>query len=246
MANYMTKNVSKSTKQEKVENEEIQIKADEVQVKEKISEKKVAINVENIINENKILTKELNEMKSSMAEILKAMTESRNVQPTVIDSASKMDRPCTLIHLRDCVPGLANTINVNGRNIPFSRFGEKRSFRFTDMQEITSRYLDWFERGIFTLGDDCSVLADDFGLRVMDIPMTKEQYEHIAQMPLENFKEIIKNVNDNQKVIIAKTWMEKYDIEPSVYGNMEKIKILNKATGGFMKDFILNLSVELD
>lgn len=154
---------------------------------------------------------------------------------------SKMDRPCTLIHLCECNPMLPSTIRVNGNEIRFTKFGERRTFRFAEMQDITSRYRDWFERGVFTLGEDCDEMVNDFGLDIMDIPMSVEQYAKIATLPLSEYKRIVDGLSHPQALRLAQTWIKRYEANMPGYSNLEKVKILNKKTKGFMKQFMSDL-----
>lgn len=154
---------------------------------------------------------------------------------------SKMDRPCTLIHLCECNPMLPSTIRVNGNEIRFTKFGERRTFRFAEMQDITSRYRDWFERGVFTLGEDCDEMVNDFGLDIMDIPMSVEQYAKIATLPLPEYKRIVDGLSHPQALRLAQTWIKRYEANMPGYSNLEKVKILNKKTKGFMKQFMSDL-----
>ena len=154
---------------------------------------------------------------------------------------SKMGRPCTLIHLCECNPMLPSTIRVNGNEIRFTKFGERRTFRFAEMQDITSRYRDWFERGVFTLGEDCDEMVNDFGLDIMDVPMSVEQYAKIATLPLSEYKRIVDGLSHPQALRLAQTWIKRYEANMPGYSNLEKVKILNKKTKGFMKQFMSDL-----
>ena len=136
---------------------------------------------------------------------------------------------------------LPSTIRVNGNEIRFTKFGERRTFRFAEMQDITSRYRDWFERGVFTLGEDCDEMVNDFGLDIMDIPMSVEQYAKIATLPLSEYKRIVDGLSHPQALRLAQTWIKRYEANMPGYSNLEKVKILNKKTKGFMKQFMSDL-----
>lgn len=208
-------------------------------INEAVETKEKEIDLE---TQNTILTNEIKELKEAM-KILFANAEKKESAPTFIDTSSKLDKPCTLIHLWECNPMLPNSIHLNGRVFNFSKFGEKRTFRLTEMQDILSKYFSWFERGIFTLGEDCSDFSEDFGLKVMDIPMSIHQYQKIDELPIDEFTKIINGINMNQKIIIAKTWMQRYEQGNSQYSDIEKIRVLNKATKGFMSNFISSLTI---
>lgn len=198
------------------------------------------VNVNNSNNNTDAIIASLMEQ---IANLQKQIQE--NSKPTQQNnSVSIMDRPCTLIHLVECHPSLPTTIKVNNNEIRFTKFGEQRTFRFFDMQDIISRYREWFERGIFTLGNDCDDFKNEFGINFFDMPMPINKYNTIAELPITEFKRIVSNMNYNQSVFLAKTWVDRYQKHIRGYDNIEKIRILNKKTNGFMKEFISTLLEE--
>lgn len=201
----------------------------------KVEEKdlKTEIDVNELLKTISFLSKQIEDLKNNSI-------TNQNETPVVI---AKMDKPCTLIHLLECNPSLPTTIRVNNIDLRFSKFGEKRTFRFSEMQDIISRYYSWFERGVFTLGSDCEEFKDDFGLSIMNIPMSIAQYNSIAKLPMEEFKRIISGITFDQSVLLAKTWIQRYESGSAGYSNLDKIRVLNTKTKGFMKEF---MSVILD
>lgn len=178
---------------------------------------------------------------NELEEIIRQLSAKLSVpsQPqNVVVNGQIMDKPCTLIHLWECVPSLPTTIYVNGNQFTFVNYGEKRKFRFADMQNIVSRYRDFFQRGVFTLGSDCDEFKDDFGVSVMSIPMTKAQHQKLAVMPFEEFSDLIKSLNASQKTIIAKTWLKRCEEGQSGYNNKQKIILLNEESGGMLEPLL--------
>lgn len=192
------------------------------------------------VNKDVDLSKqELLDMINFLNNKIKELSDSKNNAPVV--AIAKMDRPCTLIHLYECNPMLPSTIKVNGNEIRFTKFGEKRTFRFAEMQDITSKYREWFERGIFTLGEDCDEFKDDFGIDISKMPMSVDKFNKIASLPMEEFESIIKGISENQALFVAKTWIDRYNAKKPGYDNLSKIKILNSKTKGFMKEFMSDI-----
>lgn len=177
---------------------------------------------------------ELEEIIRQLSAKLSAPSQPQNV----VVNGQIMDKPCTLIHLWECVPSLPTTIYVNGNQFTFVNYGEKRKFRFADMQNIVSRYRDFFQRGVFTLGSDCDEFKDDFGVSVMSIPMTKAQHQKLSVMPFEEFSDLIKSLNASQKTIIAKTWLKRCEEGQSGYNNKQKIILLNEESGGMLEPLL--------
>ena len=206
----------------------------------KVNEKVITNNNDEALDALKKENEELNKKLGALEELIEKLSNNmttNTVQHIPYEQSTyvaKMDRPCTLIHLFECYPGLDTTIYVNNAPITFANFGEKRTFRFSDMQSIVSKYRDWFARGIFTLGDDCSDFADDFGVPVTKMPITQETHKKLASLPNDEFENIVKDLNENHRILIAKTWIQRCEAKKSGYDNVEKIKILNKYTEGFI------------
>ena len=77
---------------------------------------------------------------------------------------------------------------------------------------IRDSYRDWFERGVFTLGEDCDEMVNDFGLDIMDVPMSVEQYAKIATLPLSEYKRIVDGLSHPQALRLAQTWIKRYAV----------------------------------
>ena len=220
----------------------------ESEAKEDILVEKDNKEIEALKEENKQLNDKLSRLEELILNLSKKEdkdTEKIDKEPVkVVENTSylpKMDRPCTLIHLFECIPGLPSCIQINGIPFYFEKFGEKRIFRFADMQNIVSKYRDWFERGILALGADCSEFADDFGVPVMEMPISPSLYNKLETIDNNEFEKLIKNMNYNQRCLIAKTWVDRQERGMSGYENVEKIKILNKYTDNLLGNFLKDL-----
>lgn len=178
----------------------------------------------------------IEELKKMLVEMKASQNNSTKVQ--TLSYTNMMDKPCTIIHLWECTPGLPTTISVRGIPFSFTKFGEKRIFRFEDIQMIVSHYRDFFDRGVFTLGEDCEEFKDSLGVDLMSVPMSVSKYNKIAEMPQEEFESIVNSINMSQRIILAKTWVKRYNEGDFGYDNMSKISFLNKKTDGFLDQFI--------
>ena len=174
------------------------------------------------------LQNQLNQLKNMIANL--SNNQNNNSHPVVIDTTSKMDKPCTLVHLIECPTDLPTVITVNNVSQHFTKFGETRTFRFADMQNIVSRYRSWFERGIFTLGDDCIDQEDELGIKAIRNPISINTYNKIEQLSDTEFEALIKKINDVQRVHLAQTWACRYQQNKDGYNDINKIRILNKYT----------------
>lgn len=195
-------------------------------------------NTENNKDEEiKSLHSEVDELKKLIAGMQKTIEQSQNNDNNnsigdvkIINPTLKMDKPCTLIHLLECPKELPTVIYVN--NIPqyFSRFGETRTFRFADMQNILSKYRSFFERGVFTLGDDCEEFKDEIGADYIKNGMSINTFKKLESISNPEFDKLIKNLNETQRVHVAQTWIQRYSEKKPGYNNVDKIRILNKYT----------------
>ena len=175
------------------------------------------------------------------AQVEQLKKEKEENKHTEYDRVADMDKPCSLIHLCECNPALPTTIKLHGNEIRFTKFGERRTFRFSEMQDITSRYRRWFERGIFTLGEDCDEFKNSFDLSIMDMPMPVEKHNKISSLPISEFNQIVNSLSETQALFLAKTWIDRYYENKPGYNDIEKIRVLNKKTNGFMKEFLNDL-----
>lgn len=175
-----------------------------------------------------------------LQEQIKTLTETQSV-PKTIELTSKMDRPCSIIHLIDCAEGLPTNININGNEYYFNRFGERKLFRFADVQNIVTKYYDWFTRGILALGEDCDEFKNEFAVppRRCD---TLAVYNRLADMPLDEFKTFVNNIAQCDKVQLVRIFMTKIDRGETKYKNTDKLRVLNKATDGLLKEYIKEVS----
>lgn len=175
-----------------------------------------------------------------LQEQIKTLTEAQSV-PKTIELTSKMDRPCSIIHLIDCAEGLPTNININGNEYYFNRFGERKLFRFADVQNIVTKYADWFSRGILALGEDCDEFKNEFAIppRRCD---TLTVYNRLADMPLDEFKTFVDNIAQCDKVQLARNFMTKISRGETKYNNVDKLRVLNKATDGLLKNYIKEIT----
>ena len=195
------------------------------------------------IDYDKVISEQANtieQLKKMVEELTNIQKNNINNNPPVISYSSMMDRPCTVIHLRECVPGLPTTIVVRGIPYQFTNFGEKRIFRFEDIQLIVSKYRDFFERGVITLGSDCDEFKDSFGVNLMNIPMSVSKYKKLAEMSDEEFQNIFHSLNSCQKILVAKTWVKRFMEKMPGYNNISRITFINNETNGFLNKFIEN------
>lgn len=190
---------------------------------------------------------EMMEMIAKLTSQIETLTKEKDHANSHVEEryvVSKMDTPCTIIHMVDCTPNLPTTITVNGREVPFSKFGEKRSFRFADVQDIVAHYRSWFERGVFILGEDCKPFEDELGISIRAMPISMSVYDKLAELPVDDFRQIVNTMPHNYAVSLAKTWINRYNSHVPGYDNFEYARILNKKTDGFMRSFISNLAGE--
>lgn len=158
------------------------------------------------------------------------LTTSNNNQPQIIDITSKIDRPCTLVHMLECPSGLPTVIVVNGLPHFFSKFAETRTFRFAEMQNIISMYREWFDRGVFTLGNDCTDKQEELGIKVVGNQIPISIYNRIETLPNNEFEDLVKKIVDIQRVNLVRTWIMRYQSQQPGYDNLDKIRILNRYT----------------
>lgn len=195
---------------------------------------------ESLKKENDLLKEQLSKL-TKMVEKLASSASSSNAKEAVVYNGSKMDRPCTVIHLVECPNDLPTVINLNGIDHYFLNFGERKTFRFAEMQNLTTKYRSWFERGVFTLAEDCDELVNDFGISIVQNRIPVDVYKKLGDLNSEDFKRLVESINSSQRVLLAKTWVQRYNAKKPGYENVDKIRILNRATNGLLKNFLRDI-----
>lgn len=149
-------------------------------------------------------------------------------------AASKMDTPCTIIHMRECTPKLPTTFSVNNNTHYFTYFGERKTFRYQDMQNIISRYRALFESGLFCLAEDCEVLINEIPSDVCTIIKDETIFNKMNTLSFDDFKKIVNSFNSNQVVNIAQTYKTRNEKNIPGYDDIDKIKFLNRKSNGLL------------
>lgn len=166
------------------------------------------------------------------------MNNNNNQEQNVAYITSKMDKPCTIIHLLDCPAGLQTTLLVDGKTYTFTKFGEKKTLRFSIMEQLCSKYREYFDRGVFMLGNDCGDVYEEFGIEPDKMPMSVSQYKKMASLPDDEFEKLLTNMNDKHRIQITHEWVTRYYSGDDSYGNIQKINILNKLANGALGNFL--------
>lgn len=199
---------------------------------------------DNTLNKNPedSATARVAELELMVQQLMAKLEEKNNTPIQVVSAPTGMDAQCTLVHLIECASGLPTSITLSdGTPFSFTRFGERRLFRFYQMQDIVSRYRSWFERGIFALGEDCEAYELDFGMKATPLPFTPEKFEQMNRMSNEEFDSFIKSLTPVQRAHIGHTWMKRYSEKQYGYDNVDKVKIINKHTDGLLKPILKDL-----
>lgn len=185
---------------------------------------------------NKELASELSQMKGDMEEIKRMLMAGAGAvapQPashTVVNTTSKMDTPCSIIHLQECHPELPNTIKVNNVTHFFSKFGERKTFRYAELQNVLSQYRNFFARGIFTLADDCDPFVNELPEDIVNMKVQESTLYSLVSVDLAGFKRIVESMAYPQVVQVAMAWRAKAIKKQAGYDDLAKIKYLNKKT----------------
>lgn len=169
---------------------------------------------------------------------LKAQLDNNKQEQSVSYVTSKMDKPCTIIHLLDCPVGLMTTLLVDGKTYTFTKFGEKKTLRFSIMEQLCSKYRDYFARGVFMLGNDCGDVYEEFGIEPDKMPMSVSQYKKMASLPDDEFEKLLTNMHEKHRIQITHEWVSRYYSGDDSYGNIQKIYILNKLSNGALDSFL--------
>lgn len=185
----------------------------------------------------------------SKSDYEKLLLENRKLQEKINElltarvstPVNRMDTLCTVIHLRDCFPNLPTTVKINGVTHFFTNFGETKMFRWQDLSTLIAVYRDFFTRGVLALGADCDVFKNEIPSDLMRVALPPVFYNEMASMPLDKFEYYLNQLNASQRVQVATTWRHRYMSKKNGYRDIEKIKVLSKATDGSLKDLLVEI-----
>lgn len=195
-----------------------------------------------IKKKNEELESTISELKMMMQMLMKQNASSS--ADTASRTVSKMDTPCTIIHLVECYPDLPDVIKVNGNDYFFINFGEKKVFRFADIQNIITKYRTLFDRGVFMLGSDCAQFQNELPIKVNCASFSDETFTRINKLSEEQLDNLLSSLTQSQCVHIANMWKRNVENGDRSFMNVSKMKIFNKYTENFLKDTILKINQE--
>lgn len=193
---------------------------------------------EDMKNRTERLEKMLEQLLAKQAEPVQAPAPAQ----TMTYAGNKKDTPCTLIHLRNCFPDLPTTININGITHYFTSFGEMKTFTWSDMSNIVSKYRSWFTRGVFALGADCEQFANELPADITALKLPESFYRTMATLPNDEFEKDFNSLTQSQKIQVANVWKMRYQNKERGYNDIEKVKIMNKATNGLLKSVMSDIN----
>lgn len=156
-----------------------------------------------------------NKEKNEMAEMLKQMQEQMKLMQQQINSQNNnasqvvITQNDNITRTVDVISMIGNTYNLctqpygKGKVYTFNKFGEKKSIRFSDMQDILTLRLEQFEKGYAILTNKKDY--DDLGIGyIYNEVMDKEKMEKLINLSSdESIDTILSMDKDMQEKVIS-------------------------------------------
>lgn len=195
-------------------------------------------------SESTVSRKEFDELvakNNKLTEMLEQLLSSKS-ESSVVNTGTP--DTWTLVHLQECDRRLPTVFSVNGKMHYFTTFGETKKFPVSDLGNIIAQYRSYFVRGVFALGNDCEQYKYEIPSDIMMIPFPESFFKNITNLSDEDFERNISKLVPEQILQIANVWRNRFFQKKSEYRNINKIKILNKYTDGFMKPVLDKMNTD--
>jgi hypothetical protein len=204
-------------------------KATSTEKKTTTTEKKTAPKIDKELEkfqaENELLRKKLNEMKEMFANFMKKEDQPLNDFDEYQDIHSRYR-----VNVTSLYHGGLNLQGINGKNIRFDRFGQKRTLYFEDVESIASNNESFIRNGLVFIHDD-RVLKLIYLDNDYDKVIEPETLKNIFTLPVEEIKKLYNNVTKDLKKEILFTFAEWINKNDPFYLDKNKIEAINEVSG---------------
>lgn len=183
--------------------------------------------------------KEYEERIRQLEEKLSSVLNSFENKPKNDAVANEMNRWVKIIHLQQLAPSLTTHIELSNRVIDFNGFGEERSLRFSEFEEIISKYKSFFDSDILCISSADSDLAERYELRTeKDQAITSAILKKISKITLEQLEDLYKKASAGQRTFLIRTWCMNYYEGDASFADKKKIDLLNELSNGSMENVL--------
>lgn len=195
-----------------------------------------------ILKQNEMLQEQMRLMQEQMQKQMDMINTLSSQKPTVeVKDTSVVDMNgwVDIVHLQQASSGGSTHIEIPSRTIDFYNFGEVRSIRYSEFQELIGKYKSWFDKNIIALSAKDSALALKEGLVTDDqIPLKRSQVESLMNLTLEELEKLYNSLSESHKRFITRSWAYGYYEIGDGYKNGIKIELLNKLSNGAMENIL--------
>lgn len=184
-------------------------------------------------------TKQLEEEIKQLKEALSGVLNNIENKPKNDDTSNEMNRWVKIVHLQQLAQGLTTHVVLSNRTIDFNGFGEERSLRFSEFEEIISRYKSFFDSDILCVSSADSDLAKRYELKTeKDQMVNSETLKKLSKLSLDELEKLYKNASQGQKSFLTKTWCMRYYDGDSSFADKKKVDLLNELSNGVLENIL--------
>lgn len=157
--------------------------------------------LEEMKSKNKALTDMLEQMQAQMKLMQEQLNNQSNGQ-VVIKQNDDLTRTVKVYSMLPYTYNLSTQPLGKGKVYTFEKFGDSKSIKFSDMQDILSIYLHQFEEGFAIL--EAKKDYDDLGIGyIYDEVMDKEQLDNLTSLATNEAVAVILDMEEEERERIA-------------------------------------------
>lgn len=172
----------------------------------------------------------IQEENSEKDEIIKSLKSDKGNHS---NTSEKGDSWIRVVNLWDNVQGLQTSFKVGTRTIQLGKIGDSASLRYFEFEELISKHIGMFERGIIAVSDENKDVAISFGVPFVDRPaLTEKSLSELYKLSLNELESLYEDLSDGNKDLIVSYWARTYSEGDKNFCDVKKISLLNDMSGG--------------
>lgn len=195
----------------------------------KAKEKEEKINLNEVLEQLKFLTDELNNIKRESFE------KDQEIERLKKENGDKRieDEWITVINLCDNIPPLKTTFNINNRLYSMARINDSVTLRYNEFEELLGKYPEFFEKGVLALSEKNKQIAILRNVPyVAEAPISKNTLDNICKLSNSEIETMYDNLSTENQNAIVRRWLQGYFSHEEGYEDKRKINLLNTISDG--------------
>lgn len=177
------------------------------------------------------VTKEMEELKSKIADLERQLADKNAAAPTVTVVTPTTD--VTIVYRSNS----EGTVQIPNLILKFQQFGQEATVNAMQFDEIYGKYYRWFDSGLLSLSPRSKNIAAAKHIKTSDqYGLDASKLEAIGSKDVAYLNKLWTDNPDQSSRITIVSFVKQKIIEgDGAYRNLEKVDLLNRLTGGAFK-----------